>query len=134
MWKKSIFHRDFDQKISKLSWIFHNYLHFWSKRARFCRDVDYFQLPNGNPSSVLDDPAFFYKFHSIFSKDFMNFHYIFKSPSLSKLFLSIFHKFLSLIIEFIGNLSGFIGYQKIENFKRIFRKNSEILVKYIQFS
>ena len=34
--KKSIFHRDFDQKISKFSW---NFSHFWSKRAKFCTQI-----------------------------------------------------------------------------------------------
>ena len=75
--------------------IFQNFLHFLSKRARFCRRVAYFYLPNGNHASNLDDLAFFYKFQPIFSKLFKNFHAIFNSPSLSKLFLSFFDKFLN---------------------------------------
>ena len=70
--------------------IFQNSLRFWSKRATFCRQVAYFYLPNRNHSSDLDDLAFFYKFQSIFSKYFNNFHAIFNSPSLSKLFFELF--------------------------------------------
>ena len=67
------------------------------------------------------------------STNFKNFHAIFNNPLYPSYFLSFFDKFLYLIIEFSGNFSGFIGYHKIENFKIIFRKNSEILVKYVQF-
>ena len=74
-----------------------NFLHFVSKRARFCRRVAYFYLPNGNHASNLDDLAFFYKFQPIFSKLFKKFHAIFNSPSLCKLFLSFFDKFLDQI-------------------------------------
>ena len=91
------------------------------------------RLLNGNHSSILDDLAFFYKFQSIFSKYFMNLHVIFKTPSLSKLFLSFFDQLVNLIIEFTGNFSAFIGYHKNLKFKIIFRKNSEILVKHVQF-
>ena len=69
---------------------FQNSLHFWSKRAMFCRHVAYFQLRNRNDSSDLNDLAFFYKFQSIFSKNFNNFHAIFNSPSLSKLSFEVF--------------------------------------------
>ena len=65
---------------------FQNSLHFWSKRAKFCRHFAQFYLRNRNHSSDLNDLAFFYKFQSIFSKNFNNFHAIFNSPSLSKLF------------------------------------------------
>ena len=68
-------------------------------------------LPNGKHSSTLDDPPFFYKCKTIFSKDFKNFHAIFNSH-LSKLFLSFFDIFLNSIIEFTGHFSGFVGYPK----------------------
>ena len=69
--------------------IFQKFLLFWSKRAKFCRPVAYFYLPNGKHSSNLDDLAFFYKFPPIFPKLFKNFHAIFNSP-LSKLFFELF--------------------------------------------
>ena len=47
-----------------------------------------------------------------FLKLFKNFHAIFNSPSLSKLFFELYYKFLNLIIEFTGNFSWFIGYHK----------------------
>ena len=51
--------------------------------------------PNRKHSSDPKDPAFFYINPSRFSpKNVKNFHGIFNSPSLSKLFLSFFDKFL----------------------------------------
>ena len=67
LWKKSIFHRDFDQKSQNFLEVFQNSLHFWSKRAKFCRHLAKFYLPNRNPALDLDYLAFFYKLHSIFS-------------------------------------------------------------------
>ena len=46
---------------------FQNSLHFWSKRAKFCRHLAQFYLPNRNHSLDLDYLAFFYKIQSIFS-------------------------------------------------------------------
>ena len=106
--KKSIFHRDFDEKISTFFEKFQGFIRFWSKRAGFCRHVCYFSLPDGMHSSNLDDLSFFYKFQSIFSKNFKNFHPSSNSP-LSKPFLSFFDKYLNQIIEFTGNFSVFIG-------------------------
>ena len=66
-------------------------LHFWSKRARFCRQVAYFYLSSGNLSSNLNEHAFFYKFNQIFSKNFKNFHANFNNPYLFQLFLKAFY-------------------------------------------
>ena len=76
--KKSIFHRDFDQKQLKIFFIF-------GGNANVCTRVSLFSLPDGNPSSNTDDLSIFYKFQSFFSVNFKNYHPISNSP-LSKPF------------------------------------------------
>ena len=54
--KKSIFQRDFDQKISKNS----DFSSLLVQTRKFCRQVAYFYLSNGNHSSNHDELAKFY--------------------------------------------------------------------------
>ena len=67
LWKKSIFHWDFNQKISKFSWKFSKISWFLVQTRNV---LQAWCLVNRNHSSDLDDIAFFYKFQSIFSKNF----------------------------------------------------------------
>ena len=95
---------------------FQSFLHFWSKRAGFL-----ISLLDGNPSNF-DDLAFLYQFQSIFSKNFKNFHPISIVLLYLSHFLSFFDKFLNKLIEFIGNLSGFIRSPEKYNFLNKFPK------------
>ena len=85
--KKVNFYRDFAQKILKnFLEIFQNFLRFFLNAQNFAHLIF---LPDGNHSSIVDDLSFFYKFQSIFYKNFKNFHPISNSPP-SEPFLSLF--------------------------------------------
>ena len=71
---------------------FQNFLPLWSKRAMFCMKVSYFARPDRNYSSSVDYIEFLYKFQSIFSKIFKNFHPISNRPR-SKQFFEFSNKF-----------------------------------------
>ena len=115
---------------------FQNFLHFWSKRATFGRQLSYVSLADGNHSSNLDDLSVFYKFQSIFSKNFKNYHPISNSPSRTKPVLGFYweisqvdnkihRKFLWIFKNFSGNITLHKTWQ-IEILKISFWKNSEI--------
>ena len=130
--KKSIFHWDFDQNISKFSWKILKISSFLVQTRRVLEVLLSFKCP----IKLIDQISMILLFSinsSRFSqKNVKNFHAIFNSPSLSETFLSFFHKFVNEIIEFTENFSGFLGYHKKWNFKIIFFvKNSEILAIYI---
>ena len=80
---------------------FQSFLHFWSKPARFFREVHYLFLLDGNHSSNLDYLEFWNKFQPIFFKNFKNFHPISTSPSLSKQSFDLFWYFSNSILEFL---------------------------------
>ena len=92
LWKKSIFHRDFDQQSQNFLEIFKNSLHFWSKPAKFCMHLASIYLSNRNHSSDLDDLAISINSSRFSPKNVKNFHTVFNSP-LSTLFLSFFINF-----------------------------------------
>ena len=80
LWKKSISIEIFNQKISKFSRNFSRFSSFLVQTRRVLQ-APCLVLPAQSKSFIRSQlPCFFYKFPSIFSKDFNKFHAIFKSP------------------------------------------------------